>query len=240
MMFENYPKERIALPEKFQKIYSEHYKKNREGATTASSLSQKMETWMHKKIASDILNDSNKSTLEIGAGTLNQLKYEQSKPYDIIEPSKELYLNSPFLKNINKIFNDIDDLPNDSKYDRITSVATFEHIIDLPKVVAKTCLLLNNQGNLRVAIPNEGSFWWKTGWKLTTGIEFKIKYNLDYEILMKHEHVNTAKEIEEILNYFYENVSCSAFGLNKKISLYKFFECKNPNIFAAKKYLDQK
>ena len=159
-----FPKTRTKLPIDYEKIYAEHYKKNREGETSASSLAQKMEAWLHKKVAFDVLNDHTKSTLEIGAGTLNQLKYEQTEPYDIIEPFSELYQNSQYLNKINHIYSDIDEISKSIKYSRITSIATFEHILDLPKVVAKTCLLLNNKGVLRVAIPNEGTFLWKLGW----------------------------------------------------------------------------
>ena len=61
-MFENYPKERLKLPLEFQKIYSEHYKNNREGSTSASSLAQKMEAWLHRKVANDVIGTEDKST----------------------------------------------------------------------------------------------------------------------------------------------------------------------------------
>lgn len=237
MMFENYPKKRIELPEAFQKIYADHYKNNREGATTASSLSQRMEAWLHKKVAADVIKNPNQSTLEIGAGTLNQLTYEQTQPYDIIEPFEKLYAGSPLIKKVRTIFSDIDEVDLSNKYNRITSVATFEHIIDLPKVVAKTCLLLNENGCLRTSIPNEGHFLWTLGWKATTGLEFKIKHGLDYGLLMKYEHVNNADEIEEVLNYFYQKSSVAFFGISKKISLYRYYECSKPNINLAKAYL---
>lgn len=236
-MFENYPKVRKQLPLEFQKIYAEHYKKNREGATSASSAAQKMEAWLHKKVASDLKNATNKSTLEIGAGTLNQLFYEQTKPYDIIEPFHELFANSKYTDQINQVFNDIDEISESNKYDRITSIATFEHITDLPKVVAKTCIHLNDNGTLRVSIPNEGTFLWKLGYKLTTGVEFKLKHGLDYSILMNYEHVNTADEIEQVLKYFYGKVKCSCFGVNRKIAFYRFYECSGPKNDIAKKYL---
>ena len=236
-MFENYPKERIELPLEFQKIYSEHYKNNRDGSTSASSLAQKMESWLHRKVAMDVMGIQNKSTLEIGAGTLNQLKYENTKPYDIIEPFSELYINSKFKDQVNEVFQDIDDISASNKYDRITSVATFEHILDLPKVVAKTCMHLNENGSLRVSIPNEGTFVWKLGYKLTTGIEFRLKYGLDYSILMNYEHVNTADEIEQVLHYFYGKVKCSCFGISRKIAFYRFYECSNPKIEIAEQYL---
>lgn len=237
-MFDNYPKKRSDLPESFQTIYKNHYKSNRNGETSASSLAQKMESWLHKKVAADVSKKHTKKTLEIGAGTLNQLKYEQSSYYDIIEPFFDLYSDSEYLNKIENIYTDIDEINLNTTYDRITSVATFEHIIDLPKVVAKSCLLLDSKGTLRTSIPNEGTFLWKLGWKMTTGLEFKLKHGLNYETLMKHEHVNNAYEIEEILNYFFDYNKCHVFGINKKIALYRFYESKGPKTTLATKYLE--
>ena len=53
-MFKKYPKTRPQLPKQIEKIYSSYYKSNREGLTTASSLAQMMESWMHKKAAYDV------------------------------------------------------------------------------------------------------------------------------------------------------------------------------------------
>ena len=164
--------------------------------------------------------------------------YEQTKPYDIIEPFAELYMNSKFKYRVYNVYADIDEINDSKKYDRITAIATFEHITDLPKVIAKTCLHLNEKATLRVSIPNEGTFLWKLGWKLTTGIEFKMKYGLNYGLLMKHEHVNTADEIELLLKYFYGNVKCSCFGINRKIAFYRFYECSKPKIEISKEYLN--
>ena len=236
-MFEDYPKKRTELPPAFQGIYSEYHRRNREGETTASALSQRMESWLHRKVASDVRDTAERSTLEIGGGTLNQLKYENSRPYDIIEPFRELYVNSPFRDRIREFYNDIDQIDSTKKYDRIISIATFEHITDLPKVVAKTCILLSPGGTLRVSIPNEGNFLWKLGWKLTTGLEFRIRRGLDYGILMTYEHVNTADEIEKVIEYFYGKVSCLCFGIGKRFALYRFYECTDPDIKRAHGYL---
>src|SRR3954454_5682863 len=63
-----FPKQRRPLPEAYQKIYVQHYKRNREGGSAASSLAQKMEAWMHRKVAADVAGLSTvPSTLEIGA-----------------------------------------------------------------------------------------------------------------------------------------------------------------------------
>lgn len=237
MKFENYPKIRKELPIDFQAIYTDYYKKNREGETTASFLSQKMEVWMHKKVAADLKCNVHKSTLEIGAGTLNQLKYEVTKPYDVIEPFSQLFKDSIYKRLVANFFTDISEIDENNHYDRITSVATFEHITDLPKVVAKTCILLKENGCLRISIPNEGTILWKLGYMLTTGIEFKLKYGLDYGIMMKYEHVNTADEIDQIIRHFYRKVKISYFGIHKQIAFYRFYECSNPDIDCAKEYL---
>lgn len=237
-MFEEFPKKRIELPEEFKKIYLSHYHKNRNGATLATFFSKRMERWMHKKIAADIQQNKHSNTLEIGAGTLNHLAYENSTHYDIVEPFKELYINSDNLKKIRNVYNDIEEISPSSKYKRIISIAMFEHVTDLPKIVAKTTFLLDEQGSLRVAIPNEGSFLWKLGWKLTTGIEYRLRYGLDYGILMKYEHINTANEIETVLRYFYKKVKCSYFGLSKRFAFYRFYECSGPDIEKSHKYLE--
>jgi 2-polyprenyl-3-methyl-5-hydroxy-6-metoxy-1,4-benzoquinol methylase len=232
----NFPKKAIELPEDFRNIYNTHYKKNRRGETKTTSLSMKMERWLHKKVANDV-KDEGKSTLEIGAGTLNQLNYEPKvDSYDIVEPFKELYENSPQLSRIGHIYNDISDIDPKKRYQRITSVATFEHILDLPAVVAKSVLLLRQNGSLRVSIPNEGTFMWKLG-TMFTGAEFKKMYGLDYQILLKHEHVNTAAEIEAVLKYFFKNTKTEVFGINKRIAFYMYICCKKPNIDKAKEYL---
>lgn len=239
-MFEQFPKTRSLLPKEFDKIFSAHYKSNREGGTRAASLAQKMEVWLHKQVAKDVNNQQNvsKATLELGAGTLNQLQYEPKVgAYDIVEPFQELYNNSPQLGRIRNIYSDISEVPASTSYDRITSIATFEHVCNLPEVVARCGLMLAPNGALRTAIPSEGTLLWTLGWKLTTGIEFKMKHGLDYSLLMKHEHVNTAREIEEVLEHFFKNVECKVFGLSKSLSFYQYYGCSHPNLEKCREHL---
>jgi hypothetical protein len=96
---------------------------------------------------------------------------------------------------------------------------------------------LSQNGCFRAAIPSEGTFLWTLGWQMTTGLEFKMKYNLDYGLLIKHEHVNKAIEIESVLRYFFNKINCRVFGLAKSISLYQFYECYGPNIQKCSEYL---
>jgi len=235
-VFDQYPKIRQPLPKEYLAIYEEHIKKNRDGETSVTSISQRLEKWLHKKVAEGSAPDL--TTLEIGAGTLNQLQYESvSESYDIIEPFKALYENSSLITQIGNIYNLIEDVPLTNRYDRITSCAVFEHVENLPYVVGKSGLLLNDNGQLRVAVPSEGGAFWKIGYTLTTGIEFRIKRKLNYSVIMKYEHINTVDEIESVIKWFYKDVSVKRFGLGKHFSFYTFFAAQNPDIERCNGYL---
>jgi hypothetical protein len=235
-----FPKTRPELPAEIAEIYSRHYKSNREGETAAASLAQRVEAWMHRKVAADVRYGKNKptSTLEVGAGTLNQLPYEpEVGPYDIVEPFSDLFRASPHLPRVRRIFSDLSEVTAEQRYDRITSIAAFEHILDLPRVVARCGILLASNGTLRVAIPSEGTLLWALGWKLTTGLEFKLKYGLDYGQLMRHEHVNTASEIRAVLEHFFADVRGAAFGICNALSLYQLYSCCRPRVEKCQSFL---
>jgi hypothetical protein len=236
--FSNFPKRRPALPPEFDAIYLSHYQNSREGRTKTTGLVKSVESWMHKRVAEDLLPGVCRSTLEIGAGTLNHLVYESgAAPYDIVEPFHELYDYSPNLIKVRNVYNDVSNIPVAARYERIVSVATFEHICNLPEVVARCGLLLASKGQLRVAIPSEGTILWRLGWTLVTGVAFRLRYKLDYAVLMRHEHVNTAKEIEEVLRYFFDEVRSAAFGPAKALSFYQFYACLGPRLNECSDYL---
>lgn len=50
-LLKTYPRRRKELPEEYRKIYDQHCEENRNGKTKISSLSSKLEQWMHKKVA---------------------------------------------------------------------------------------------------------------------------------------------------------------------------------------------
>ena len=237
-MFSQFPKQRAPLPPEYAAIYLQHYRNSREGKSQILGAAQQMERWMHRKVAADATSGSPKATLEIGAGNLNQLPYEpQSHPYDIIEPFRELFEASPDLGRIRNVYGDIEDVPPANRYDRITSVAVLEHVEDLPALVARSGLLLADGGSFRAGIPSEGTILWRLGWQMTTALDFRARYNLDYRVLMNYEHVNTAREIEEVLRYFFEEVRRSVFGIMPALSFYQFFACSQPKLARCRPYL---
>ena len=238
--FCEFPKKRAPLPPAYEAIYLQHYRNSREGNSQILGLAKWAESWMHKKVAEDVRHGAAKATLEIGAGTLNQLPYEpRSSPYDIIEPFRELYQSSPHLHRVRHIYDDIAEIDPETKYERITSVAVLEHVCNLPELVAKSALLLADGGQFRAGIPSEGTILWQLGWRTTTALDFKARHHLDYEVLMRYEHVNTASEIEKILRYFFAAVRASVFGLIKSLSFYQFYACSAPRLDRCQSYLDQ-
>jgi len=239
-LFSRFPKTRPALSDRIRSIYAEHYKSNRSGGTPAASLSQRMERWLHRSVAADLASRTEGAeTLELGAGTLNQIPYEEPLfHYDVVEPFAALYSDSPHRSKVRSFYGDMSEVPKDRRYDRITSIATFEHITNLPEVIAWSALLLKPDGQLRASIPSEGTPLWALGWRMTTGLEFRLKYKADYGELMRHEHVNTAAEVEAVLRHFFADVKVRCFGLSRWISLYQFIECKQPRVDACRAYLE--
>lgn len=236
-LLDRFPKTRPALPEALQAIYVRQYQENRSGETRAASLAQRLEAWMHRRVAADVRGGP-KDTLELGAGTLNQLAYEPAgAAYDIVEPFRELYEGSPERGRIRDVFGDIAEVPADRRYARITSVAALEHICDLPLVLARAARLLEPGGSFRAAIPAEGGFLWTLGWRMTTGLEFRLRHGLDYGQLMAHEHVNTAAEIERLVRAIFEDVRVASFGVGRQLSLYRFVEARRPRLDVADAWL---
>ena len=183
---------------------------------------------MHRKVAADVRrNARNCSTLEIGAGNLNHLQYEpQRGRYDVVEELDHLVAASRRRSRVANAYRSLGEIRN-QQYDRIISIAAFEHYCDLPTVVKQCASLLAEQGQMRIAVPSEGAWLWTLGWKVTTGLEFRLKYGLDYGVLMRHEHVNTAAEIDGVLRMLFRTVRRSVLGLSAALSFYQFFECSD-------------
>jgi hypothetical protein len=230
-----FPKTRPPLSPKMEAIYTRQYLENRSGETPAASMAQRLEAWMHHQVAADVKDaHTSGATLELGAGTLNQLAYEPTGgAYDIVEPFEALYRDSPLLGGVRTTYADIGEVPATQAYGRITSVAALEHICDLPLVLARVAQRLAPGGTLRAAIPSEGGFLWTLGWMATTGLEFRLKHGLDYGELMAHEHVNTAPEIETLVRAIFEDVQVRSFGVGRQLSLYRFLAARSPRLDVA-------
>jgi len=203
-----YPKPRPALPPAYESVYVEHYRANRAGRAGLSRVTQKLEAWMHRRVAEGVRG----RILEVGAGNLNHVQYHPAaEVYDAVEPFRELWEGSPALARVRRMYASLDDVPDHERYDAVLSIAVLEHLTDLPYIVARSALLLADGGSFRAAFPSEGGLLWGLAWRLTTGVEFRLRRGLDYGVLMRHEHVNTAAEILAVLGYFFESVAIDRF-----------------------------
>ena len=202
-LLKKYPKKRPPLNKKLKKIFNFEYKKNR-----TNFLSQLSESWLHFSIKGR--KESLNKSLEIGAGTLNHVPYEEMKnnKYDVIEPKKFLYKNNNNKVLINKFYSNLNFVPN-NKYDRIISCAVLEHLEDLPKYLHLSAKKLKKNGYQSHSIPCEGYPIWDISWYLMSGISFKIRTGQNFREVQKHEHINNYDEILTLINFFYKKVKIS-------------------------------
>jgi SAM-dependent methyltransferase len=170
----------------------------------------RLETWMHRRIA----RQSAETILEVGAGNLNHVPYHpRARVYDVVEPFRELWEDSPYRNSVRTIFRDIAEVPEQSAYDLVLSVAVLEHLTDLPGIVARSAILLREGGRMCAAFPSEGGLLWGLAWRVTTGVAYRLKRGLDYAAIMRHEHVNSSPEILRILHYFFGGIALARFPL---------------------------
>jgi SAM-dependent methyltransferase len=225
-LLESYPRSRPALPEAHRRRYLLDYQQIREGRTAVTAATQKMESWMHRKVASR--GRGGDVVLELGAGTLNHVRYEpRTSRYDIVEPFAELWRDSEWLTRVAGRYGDVSEVPDGNRYDRIFSVAVLEHLVDLPGVLQRCRKLLRDGGLFQAGIPSEGGFLWGMAWRSVTGPAYRLRTGLDYATLMRHEHVNTAQEILTLVRHFFAEVAVARFPIPlHHLSFYTYLEAR--------------
>ncbi len=234
-LLRSYPRTRPELPEAHGRVYEQEYKLNRGGDAAIEGLAKKLEGWMHGKIAAH----KDRPLLELGAGPLNHVPWEKAAgPYDVVEPFRALYAESPSRSRVRSFYDSLHDVPSDNKYQRVVSIAVLEHMTDLPAELARAGLALEDGGVFQAGIPSEGGFLWWLGWRMTTGISYYLRNHLDYGVMMRHEHVNTAPEIIALVRYFFRDVTLCRFPLPfHHASLYGYLEARRPDSERCKEVL---
>jgi len=230
-----FPKQRRPLPDAHRQRYLTDYLENRSGK--ASAAARRLEAWMHRQVA---LAGRGNRVLEIGAGTLNHLAYERRhRVYDVVEPFRELWTGRPELAGVRNVYADIRLVPLSHAYDRILSVAVLEHLTELPFVLARSAVLLDNGGTFAAGIPSEGALAWYIGWKYGTGVPYRVRTGLDYAPLMRHEHVNTAEEIECAIGGLFGDVRTTRFPLPWfHASVYTVVVASRPDLARCRRYAE--
>jgi hypothetical protein len=235
-LLSSFPRNRPPLTDAHERIFVTEYRLNRQGDAVVEGLAKRVEGWMHHRVATYA---GQSPTLELGAGTLNHLKYETTTAcYDIVEPFVELFSTEPMRDRLRHIYQSQSEISLQSTYARIISVAVLEHMTSLPQELARSGLLLKPEGVYQAGIPSEGGFLWWLGWRCTTGISYWVRNRLDYGVVMRHEHVNTASEILVLIHNLFENVKVTRFpSPYEHLSLYTYIEARIPNRAECERFL---
>jgi hypothetical protein len=235
-LLSSFPRNRPPLTDAHEQIFAAEYRLNRQGDAVVEGLAKRLEGWMHRCVAK---YSGPNPTLELGAGTLNHLEYETIiECYDIVEPFVELFSTRPLRNRLRHVYHDQSEIPLRPTYARIISIAVLEHMTSLPLELARSGLLLKPEGLFQAGIPSEGGFLWWLGWRCTTGISYWMRNHIDYGVIMRHEHVNTASEILALIHHFFGDVKLTRFPLpHKHLSLYAYIEARIPNRAECERFL---
>jgi SAM-dependent methyltransferase len=227
-LLRRFPKHRPPLPEPHRNRYVLDYRDNRQGRAGIARFVAKLEAWMHRVVAAV----DGTTILELGAGTLNHLPFEPAANlYDVIEPFHQLWADSPHKGDVDHFYDDIRDIPQNARYDKIISIAVLEHLTDLPDVVAICAQHLAPGGAFVAGFPSEGGVGWYSAWRFGTGAAYRLRTGLSYVPLMRHEHVNNAQEIESIVRLFFHTTALRRYPLPFfQTSLYSVITAREPDL----------
>lgn len=230
-LLRRFPKIRPPLPEEYRKRYVSDYRENRQGRVGVARLVATLEAWMHRTIASI----PGSRVLELGAGTLNHIPFEPLvDQYDVIEPFHALWVDSPHRAKVTHFYDDVINVPLTARYDKLISVAVVEHLTALPDIIVQCARRLSNGGSFSAGLPSEGGLAWYCAWRLGTGTVYRLRTGLSYEPIMRHEHVNTAKEIEATVRLFFGDIERRRFPLPfLHTSFYTVLTARNPDLCAC-------
>lgn len=153
------------------------------------------------------------TTLEIGAGLGEHLKYEnlsalQKKNYVALE------LRANMAERIQQLYPDVttqvadcqETLPfPDGHFDRILAIHVLEHLPNLAAAVKEMHRLCKkSKGVFSVVIPCEGGFLYKLARRISAQRVFEHRYKQSYQWFIEREHLNKPAEImSELKRYFH-------------------------------------
>ncbi len=140
------------------------------------------------------------STLEIGAGLGEHLRYEDltTQEYHAVELRENMAeaIRRDFPAAVTVVADCQQRLPyEDASFDRALAIQVLEHLPDLPAALGEIERVLKPSGVLSVVIPCEGGLGYSMGRRVTSRRAFERRYKTSYRWLIESEHVNQAHEI---------------------------------------------
>lgn len=163
-----------------------------------------------------------RTTLEIGAGLGEHLRYEKLTPeqeanYHCLElrenMAAEIRREFPRVQTIvGDCQRRID--ADDGYFDRVLAVHVLEHLPDLPRALAEAYRVINKErGQLLIVIPTEDSLAYGLARKISAERVYKKAFGGDYSWFYKREHINLPHEIAAELDPYFTVEKRSWFPL---------------------------
>lgn len=146
--------------------------------------------------------------LEIGAGIGEHASYENLDGIEYfaleMRPEMAAVIKEKF-PPIKVIVGDCQERQTwpDEYFDRIVAVHVLEHLPNLPAALKEARRLLKPGGEFAVMIPCEGGLAYGLARRLSAQRLFEKRYDMDYSMFIKTEHINRPEEIlEELKPHF--------------------------------------
>jgi SAM-dependent methyltransferase len=152
-------------------------------------------------------NTKNKNLLDFGCGIGHHLNFEKKNNpnvYYCVDKKIDM-LNSitekPFIK---KILSDGKQIKiKTNSVDAVIASHIFEHITDLHIVLEELSRILKNDGTLLTALPCDPGLFWNMLSFFSPSRKRLQMIGLNYDVVMKHEHVHSIGYLQNILDKYY-------------------------------------
>ena len=167
----------------------------------------------HRIISKNTPHNLNKKILDIGGGAKPHCCLQKLEGVDEywISDSKEIFTKNESLKSMNvhkHIYNDDPDYKlfqnKNMLFSRIIASHVWEHVNDPENELLKWVSLLEDNGQLDIAIPCDPGWGWRLG-QLIGRKKAMQTYNMsssEIDLMMTREHVNSCQNLIRIIKYY--------------------------------------
>lgn len=203
------------------------------------------------KLIESLVNSSNKSLLDVGAGTGDFLKTAKQKNWKVrgVEPNAQAR-NLAQQKEINLV-EEISLVDSSEKFEVITLWHVLEHIPDLEIQIEKFYSLLKENGYLIIAVPNFKSYdaqYYKEFWAAYDVPRHLWHFSKEgIERLMKNHHFQLQKTLPLIFDSYYVSLLSEKYKTGKsnfikafQVGLKSNLQAKSTNEYSSHIYVFKK
>lgn len=175
-------------------------------------------------------------TIEIGAGLGEHLEYEDlaRQDYTCIElrPEMAARLHERF-PAVSTIVGDCQErLPfEDGSFDRAIAIHVLEHLPNLPAALDEIRRVVRTGGKVGIVIPCDPGLAYGLARRISAKRIFERRYNQPYEWFIRMEHINTPREIMDLVRERFEIVHSRYFPLRipiPTVNLVRGVTCEVP------------